>query len=614
MTTAVQVRELGIPVRSVSHVKLFVGAHADGSPALYATMAQVGAPFFVIDIDLQTGHCTKHLADLEHAMEAVSAHWSDRWQRLYAGSCYTGHLHVFDPATGRVADLGPINPEKHELACFPCSMDEHPGGAIYIGSYNGCDLTRFDPATGEFTRYGRMDPDDMYLYVRCGADGTVAALVKMMHPHVVAFDPATGTHRTVGPVADKNTGEGDVTLIKGVDGLLYITSHLGDFRVAGLEAIPVEAAPAEMPPTALPDGSTYRWLDGQIFEHRQLEITAPDGTTRVLHLDWEGDGTDLFFCHLGPDGQVYGSSMLPERLFQYDPATGALTDFGACSTSGGEAYSMGNLDGTLYIASYPKAMLSIYDPSKPYRFGTDAAANPREVGRPDSVAYRPRAMVAGPEGKVWIASQPDYGMWGGTLASFDPRTETFTSHRHLIPDCACQSLTWLAEDGLLLVGLAIEGGTGTRPRAERAGLVLWDPAADAPVWQGDFGLSINAVEDVLSVGDGQVYSLIIPTGEGVCPMLCLLDLRAKTILSRSDLPDPPHGWTLWGTQCLFTHRGYVYGATGRGVFRAPLGTTDVELYCPMPEHEVPNGGGVVLHDEWIYPTKHRLRAMALPGA
>ncbi|MHB9106063.1 MAG: hypothetical protein ACYDCO_03305 [Armatimonadota bacterium] len=613
MTTAVKVREIGVPVKSASHVQLFVGEHADGSPALYATMAQVGAPFFVIDIDLQTGHCTKFLADLEHAMEAVSAHWSERLKVLYAGSCYTGHLHRFDPRTGRVEDLGPINPAKHELACFPCSMDEHPDGTLYIGSYNGCDLTRFDPATGEITRYGRMDETDMYLYVQCGSDGTVAALVKMMRPHVVAFDSATGEHRTVGPVADKSAGTGNVELIKGADGLLYINSHEGDFRVSGLEAIPVEQAPEPMPAKALPDGTIYRWLDSAVFEHRKLELTAPDGTMRVLQLDWEGDGTDIMFCHTGPDGLVYGSSMLPEHLFRHNPATGEMIDFGACSTSGGEAYTMGNLDDKLYIASYPKAMLSIYDPAKPYRFGADAEANPREVGRPDEVAYRPRGLATGPAGKVWIASQPDYGTWGGTLASYDPETNTFASHRHLIQDCSCQSMTYLEEDDLLLVGMAIEGGTGTQPKAEKAGLVLWDPQQDCKVWEGHFGLSINTVEDVRAVGDGLAYAVMVLNGEGERPGLYLLDMRKKEIVGCHPLTDPPHGWTVWGTQTMFVHRGYLYGVTLRTVYRAPLGTVDVEVYWEAGEGNAPQGGGALVGDTWYFPTAHRLRALELPG-
>jgi len=610
----VPMREIGIPVKSVSKVALFVGARADGSPTLYATMAQAGAPFFIVDIDIRTGHCMKYLADLPNARYPISAHWSDCWKVLYAGSCYTGHLHRFDPTHGRLEDLGAINPAAHELACFPCSMDEHPDGTLYLGSYNGCDLTRFDPATGIFTNFGRMDDTEMYFYVQCGEDGTVAGRVANTHPYVMAFDPTTGARRAVGSAADAPAGAPPNRLIKGIDGLLYLTSHAGAFRISGLETIPVTAAPAPKPVEALPEGTTYRWLDADVFAYRRLELTEPSGEVRVLDLDWEGDGSDLFCCHAGPDGKLYGTSMMPEHLYSYDPRSEDLIDHGTCCTTDGEAYSFGNLHGKLYIASYPSTKLSVYDPAKPYCFGTDAEANPRQVGSPDHVANRPRSLVAGPAGKVWLASQPNSGQWGGSLAWYDPNTGQFGSHIDILPDCRCESMTYLADEGLLLVGFSIEGGTGTHPRTEQAGLVLWEPARDAEVWRGDFGLNIYAVTDLCAVGDGMAYALIIRNDAEKHLGLYLLDLRTKTISDHRVLTSPPHGESLWSSQSLFRHHGFIYGATQRGVFRAPLGTSEVAMYYTLPDDEELKGHGAVIGDTWYFVSTHRLCALALPTA
>ena len=273
---------------------------------------------------------------------------------------------------------------------------------------------------------------------------------------------------------------------------------------------------------------------------------------------------------------------------------------------------MGNLDGKLYIGSYPGARLSVYDPSQPYRFGTEADANPRELGRLDDVAYRPRAMVAGPAGKVWIGSIPDYGIWGGTLAWYDPSTGAHGSHRHLIADCSVQALSWLVEDNRLLVGLAIEGGTGTQPRAERAGLVLWDPEQDAAVWTDDFGLNINAVFDVCAIGDGLAYAIILSNAADAHPGLYLLDTRCRRLVDGCELTDPPHGWPMWGAQSLFRHRGYLYGATGRGVFRTPVGTVTPEIVWEAAGNDAPTSGGAVLDNTWYFPTRYRLRALSLP--
>ncbi|MFH1477239.1 MAG: hypothetical protein ABIH24_07095 [Verrucomicrobiota bacterium] len=572
--------EIGVPVKAVTHVKVFAGADGAGKTCLYAVMMQSGARFFVARIDTATGRCEKFIVDRDGGTEASAVIWSKRGNCLYLGT-YTGRLYRFVPGVDRLEPLGAIHPGA---ANFTCSIAEHPDGRLFIGSHPGCDLTVYNPETGEFTRLGRMAPDEAYFYPMAGMDGTIAGLVKVMRPQVVVIDPETGEHRAVGPRADKQKQLGHVELIKGRDGLLYISSHEGNFRIAGMEISPVREIPLAAEPASLPDGSTWRWLDANVFAYRRLALVSPDGREKILQLDWEGDGSDIFMCHAGPDGKIYGSSILPEHFFAYDPATGEMRDHGACSASGGEAYSMANHDGKIYIGSYPAARFGVYDPSRPYRFGTDKAANPREFGRIDEVSYRPFAMVAGPAGKVWTASIPDYGMWGGTLAWFDPATEKFHSHRHIMPDCSPSALIHLREDNLLLVGLAVFGGSGTVPRAEHGGFALWDPDNDGEVWKGEMGLDIFSVIGLCDAGGGLAYALIIEGARAVVEKqvhaLVLLDMRRRAIVSRTALQRLPHGYA---QATLLACGGYVYGFTQRGIFRAPFGTTDVTPYWRAPE-------------------------------
>ena len=173
-------------------------------------------------------------------------------------------------------------------------------------------------------------------------------------------------------------------------------------------------------------------------------------------------------------------------------------------------------------------------------------------------------------------------------------------------------MTWLADAKLLLVGFSIEGGTGAQPRAERTGLVLWGPVADEKVWEGDFGLPIEVVFDLCAIGDGMVYALMLCSGEGERPTLCLLDMARRSIVSKQMLEDPPHAWPPHGTQTMFVHADHVYGATHYGVYRAPIGTTDVEAYWQCDVDDGPRGGGAVVGDTWYFPTAHRLRALDLP--
>jgi len=607
MGKQIVVREVGVPVRAVNWVRLFPARGTRGEPCLIGSMGQQAGPLFVLIVDVETGACRQFPAPVADAHYPTAAFWSERRGCLFVGAT-PGHLFRFDPKLGRVEDLGLIHPDR---ASFPCGIDEAPDGMLYIGSYGACDLTRYDPERGEFTRFGRMDEVDQYFYPLCGRDGTVAGVVKMVRPHVVALDPASGAHRAVGPVADTDAGRGRVALIKGQDGLLYITSHEGDFRVRGLEVERVEAAPPPMSAPTLPDGSTFRFDNegGRAFTNRRLLVTSPDGQTRALELDWQGDGTEIYLVRTGPDGKVYGSSILPLHFFSYDPATRELVNHGACSTSGGELYSMGTLGGRLYMCAYPAAKLSVYDPSRPYRFGTDADANPRELGRMDNVAYRPRDMLCGPAGKVWVASIPDYGMWGGTLSWFDPATQTFGSHRHIIRDCSPMTLAAVAEEGLIAVGFTVDGGSGTTPRAERAGFALWDPNADSLVWKGDLGLAVRGVMDLCDAGQGLTYAIAHLAGDELHAELLLLDLPGRRIVSRARMDVETVGWPL--EVSFQPAQGCVYGATRLGLYRVRRGTTDVEMLWTGAEGDRPTCGGALLGGVYYFGTGHRLRAAEL---
>ena len=84
---------------------------------------------------------------------------------------------------------------------------------------------------------------------------------------------------------------------------------------------------------------------------------------------------------------------------------------------------MANPGNDLYISSYPGASISVYDPFQSYHFGNQPEHNPRDIGRVDDISYRPRFTLAGPLGRVWLASLPDYGRWGRPLSYYDPATE-----------------------------------------------------------------------------------------------------------------------------------------------------------------------------------------------
>lgn len=469
-------------------------------------MGQQAAGFTVVKIDPVTG-TTSQATSPDPTANFPTAAIRARDGLIYIGAAYAGHLYRYDPASERLADLGAINPPDDT---FPCNMDEDESGVIWIGCYGSAGLTSYDPSTGAFVRLGRMDETDMYCYPHVGTGGTIACQIRMTRPHVVVYDPASGARKTVGPVVVTEDG-GSMSLFRSGDGQLYIRSTAGDFRLNGFETEPVESLPDPAPLPTLSDGSTADFADRKTQMFHEMAITHPEsGKTRTIPVEYESAGSEIFLAHRGPDDNVYGSSILPLHLFRFDPRSQAMDDLGICTTATGEAYSMANMDGRMYICSYPGAMLSVYDPSRPYRFGKDAGSNPRDLGRMDEISYRPRSMVAGPLGRVWTASVPNYGMWGGPLSWYDPATERFGTYRDIAGEASCWALAWLEARGLLAVGTTIDGGTGTQPRVDEASLFLWDYAAEKKAWEGRLSVEMTAI-NALAVIHGDQGGLLCGT-------------------------------------------------------------------------------------------------------
>ncbi|MFI5357130.1 MAG: hypothetical protein ACHQ4G_07330, partial [Opitutales bacterium] len=599
-------RDLGIPVKGVSWARLHPGRTADGRASLLASMSQNHGGLFVLDIDLATGHCAQFpVHDREHSTFSAASFRSLLTGILYIVSGWDGHLHCFDanrPDCG-LEDLGRIYEAPGDIA--PLGINEGPDGVLWIGTYPGASLTKYNPATGRFTHFGRKDDVDNYLYPLAGDDGSLAGIVKFGRSHLLVFDPKTGEHREVGPsVTDPTDKAQFLKFYKGTDRRLYLDTHAGQFRVDGLNLTPVNELPAPLPgihatyqhayqaPAELPGGWTAHFLDDGINgvgTPRRVLLSHRDPLvpSRELRLDWVGGGSNLHLIGVGPDGNLYGSSYMPNRLFRASPDGAAIADLGEHTFAGGEAYAFAALDGKIYLGSYPESRLSVYDPRKPLRFGTEPADNPRDLGRLDAIGFRPNVLLTTPDGRLWMGSSPDYGLYGGPLAWYNPRTGERKSHRVVRADLSPASGLYLPDLKQILLGLSIEPGTGmpVKPGLLHGAFALWDPARDELVWSGDLGLDeLACVTSFAPAPDGLVYALV---GRGdhiltagapeIRPRIVLLDPAKRTAVAAAWLPEDfgPLSWhgyhSLRGGP-----KGTVYGVTGYCVFRLKPGTCEAE--------------------------------------
>jgi streptogramin lyase len=592
-----RIREVGVPVRSVNRANLYAGRNKAGEPCIYGTMSQQAENFFLLQINPETGAFRQMSPDAPES-NYTTAVYASPGGRLYIGAAHSGRLYCFDPDEDGLLDLGIINGKN---AIFPCRIDEDSKGLIWISSYGTADLTSYNPDTRKFTRYGRMDEVDMYASCFVNTDDTVACMITQTRPHVVVLDPKSGEKRTVGPTVQK--GEGTLSLHRGSDGKLYIDSSEGNFRIDGMEAVPVEqTVPADTAPATLSDGSTFRYTDAEEHVHRNLEVTKPDGTVKAYYLDYDAAGTAIFCLHGGLDGCVYGSSVLPERFFRYNPNDGELIDLGICSRSSGEAYSMANHDGRIYISSYPGARISIYDPSQGYNFGEESGSNPRDIGRIDDISYRPRSTLGGPGGKVWFASIPDYGLWGGPLSSYDPKTGEKKAYYRIFGDGSCYTLAHLEAQKLIAVGTSTAGGSGTQSKVDQAVLFLFDYEKEEKVWEGTLERPVSAFTSLVTGRDGRLYCAI--HGEGGAEIV-VFDPESRTFTNRISPPDG--GIVDNGLQV--GPDGLIYGLTPLCIFTLDTASLAVQEILTFPERLKGHAcSGPILNGELYYTSEHLLLA------
>jgi hypothetical protein len=228
---------------------------------------------------------------------------------------------------------------------------------------------------------------------------------------------------------------------------------------------------------------------------------------KEIQIRYEAAGAYIFLLGNGPDAKIYGSSMLPLRLFAYDPRDHSLVNLGKASHATGEIYSMSSLKDKLYLCSYPEARLSVYDPSKPVRFSDSEDSNPRDLGTMGAELYRPRTMISGPHGNVYVGGYPDYGLLGGAIGVYDPEKNEKRIYRHIITNQSIASLSYIEKLDLIAAGSSVRGGTGTRAVEKEAKFMLWDPKEEKKIFEITPVPGAKTVLSLATAVDGLVYGI-----------------------------------------------------------------------------------------------------------
>lgn len=408
---------------------------------------QEGANLFAVDV--ASGDVVEeHRIGAREFSVTVDPTSGKLWIHNYHGLNQPGNiLQSWDPSTRQLSFHGFPLLSGHRFVAALIG----PDGRLYLGTHPFGHLVSFDPETETWTDHGCQAPEPIVpgQHIWCRPQrvndaGEILCQINRVPPHeFVAFDPKTGKTRKLDAAPE-----------------------------------PAPAAGAGVRQDGRP-GSDNAAVTVDLEAH-SYTVNGQERTFAYV----PKVATDICGLHRGPDGNIYGSTIISMHVFKYDTQAGQLSDLGRVGFGHGEVYDVIAHGDKLYMGSYTGAYWAVYDPTKPWNPRRDVGgeapdANPRSFGRMGHDMNRPFEYVVGPDDRIYIACRADYGLPGGGMARFDPADESIAVFRDELQ--SVQSIA--ADDRYIYGGTSISGGRGSIEPTTQARFFMFDPQSERRVYE-----------------------------------------------------------------------------------------------------------------------------------
>jgi hypothetical protein len=510
---------------------------------------------------------------------------------IYFGTLPNAHFLRLDPRAHRLVDLGRPSQNEEYIWDVAFGADDK----LYGVTYPGCRLVRYDPATGLLADLGKMDPTEQYgRWIVADRHGYLYMGIGTAKADIAVYDTHTGTMREVLPKDAQIVGTAEPFL--GVNGTVYATV---DGRLFELDGFTVR----EVPPS-----DRVMLVNRDVLRDGRIVTLDDDGTTVTVRdpktqqekrqkIDYRGENLQIFRIGFGPDGELYGSSILPIHFVRVDLVRHEVNEIGMLG--GGEVYSFLADDKKLLMGTYAgKAPLMTYNPSEPFRPANNG--NPELIDfRGSDEHWRPQAMIADRNGTVYVAATAGYGKLEGPLVAWDAPTGSVHTYGGLVHNQSAVSLTsW---NGEIVSGTTIEGGGGSHPTETDARVFLWDTKQKRMLWEMIPVPGATYITDLITGKNGLIYGIAISHGEitrgeaishGQLTLFVLDPIQRKVVAAEA-LPFRSVVYNSVGAG----PDGTIYGLAEEGIFRIDELTHRAELIARSP---VPINGGFALRGNFIY--------------
>lgn len=556
------VHMIGTPVREGGIMGHCVGKDKNGKlNTLYMSFTQAGKPLAFVALNLDTREAITYRAPRDDGAWGTYAA-SDGC--VYIGTYGTGSLYKFDPKKEKIEDLG--TGIQSESYIWDFAEDDY--GNLYGCTYGNGKLLKYNLKTGEKTDLGRFHEKLAYSrHVFKHKSGKIICSMGTSPLGIGIYDPVTDEKKFV-PYPDTEA-TGFLRIFYDEEGNLY--SEYADklYRIDNDSFIPFEGKVTEKPRLVLEDGSKITKVASG-----SITLEKPDGTTENIEYTYDSAGAEIFMLHKGPDGKIYGSTALPLKMFSYDPKTGKMENLGVPCSAGGEIYSMVNVGERLFTAAYGHAIVSAYDPSKPWNFGFEEGNNPRQIHEFVSHGQnRPKQMCVASDGNIYIATTPCYGQVSGALCRLNPVTYEYKVWRGIVEDDALESVAAIPGTPYICAGSTYETGLGIYDGNYRdAYLLLFDVEKEEVVHRSQPVKGGKLIVD-LHYYNGLMYGLV--SGG----RLFAYDYVKRETVTVKKLPVNN---VLWPGLHI-TEKGVLYFAGDQTLYRMNLPEGDIQTVEKVPD-------------------------------
>ena len=452
-----------------------------------------------------------------------------------------------------------------------------PDGGVWFSNYATKKLYRFDHATGR-TRF----VSDHCPCIEGSLDGD---LYTMRDGHLVTVNPRSG--ETVDVVLD-STGKFCTSMpVRDGAGRLYLEEfsfgRISHTRLVGHRAELIHPSEIRLSPIQVGTNTVDTEICGQETRSGLSPLVFSDGhrisriiAKTVTCIDAQGNDAIIpanyrdypvkLWCAACGGGRVWAGSVILLMLSEYDPGKGCFVEHGNPTETKGEIYSMVFSKGKLYIASYVRAVLTRYNPARPWKLDRSPSANPAALGfmggaeAEGTVArrgatidpgtlHRPRGRTIDPNGIVYFSASGSYGCTDSGICRINPDTDEVVRWRY--SNTAMNAICYIPSRNQLLVDDSRLGEDALR-------FAFIDPESGKRVQDAVVIPDKGAIRSWLTDGNDLVYGI-----HDYRATIFQYSLSEQRIVR--SIPELPYGehcynCLVWGPD------GRIWGLTERCIF------------------------------------------------